>query len=457
MPRHSVTWLAIFMAIGLMFLRLPPMAARQDGVVHTYGPLVEVDALAHQYFVETIDNDRLVHGAIRGMLRELDRYSGYIAPRELAAFERRARGGYIGIGVTVGLRHGRIEVVAPIEGSPAARAGVRPGDAILSIDGADSKGMSVFDAEDLLVGSVGSVVRLRLRHRGDRDAVAVNIVRAPVALQTIRGWRREADSSWDFLIDPDYGIGYIRVGNFPENTMIAFDAALARLDEHGARGLILDLRFNPGGVMPEAIAMVDRFVDHGLILSTVTRRRSVQEFRATSEGTRRNLALVVLVNGGSASASEIVAGALQDHKRALVVGDRTYGKGSVQQLIYLSEHGAAIKLTVAHYRLPDGRVIHRTPDNADTTAWGVIPDVLIEISDDETSAIRASRSAIDDPAYVEATRAYGVHVTNPPPSTTNDSDPGAERTAVFVAPDEILRDRQLREALTRLRVTLTGD
>ncbi len=457
MPRHSITWLAIFMAIGLMFLRLPPMAAKQDAVVHTYGPLVEVDALAHQHFVETIDNDRLVHGAIRGMLHELDRYSGYISPHELPAFERRTRGGYIGIGVTIGLRLGRIEVVAPIEGSPAARAGVRPGDTILSIDGANAKSLSVFDAEELLVGTVGSVVRLRLGRGDDSEPVALDIVRAPVAIQTIRGWRRESDSSWDFLIDPEYRIGYIRVRNFPKNTRVAFDAALAQLDEDGARGLILDLRFNPGGIMHEAIAMVDRFIDHGMILSTVTRRRSIQEFHATSEGTQRDWALTVLVNGGSASASEIVAGSLQDNKRALIVGERTYGKGSVQQLMYLTEHGAAIKLTIAHYRLPNGRIIHRTPDNVDTNTWGVIPDVLIELTDEEALAIRTARSAIDDPAFIEPIGTEGVRANGFPDLTSTNIDRSADQTTLSVAPHEILRDRQLREALTRMRITLTRD
>ncbi len=180
MHRHALTWVAIFGLIALMFLRLPPMMAKQDSVLNTYSALVEVDALARQQFVEAVDGDYLVEGAIRGMMLQLDPYSGYITPMELPAFERHNGGGYIGVGIEVGMQDNRPTVIAPIECSPAARVGVRPGDVILSINGQDLEGRSVFDVEEMLAGAPGTSVRLRVLHAGEREPEALTIVRGPV-------------------------------------------------------------------------------------------------------------------------------------------------------------------------------------------------------------------------------------------------------------------------------------
>ncbi len=386
--RNGFTWVIVFGVIVLMFLQLPPMAAKQDSVVHTYSALVEVDALARQQFVEVITDDRLVDGAIRGMMLKLDPYSGYISSEELPWFERRNRGDFIGVGLELGVAAGQITVIAPVEGSPAARAGVLPGDTVLSVDGRSLEGRSVFDVEEMLVGPPGSRVTLSVRHAGERDPVTVDVVRGLVHLKTVRGVRRDAAGGCDYLIDPQAGIGYVRVSNFRENTMSDFDAALRELLDRGARALILDLRFNPGGLMQQAIAMADRFLPNGLIVSTVTRHRAVEEYAATEEGTLSNLQLVILINGSSASAAEIVAGALQARGRAVLVGERSFGKGSVQHLIHLKGHQAAVKLTVAYYRLPDGRIIHRSDANSHTDSWGVRPDVEVILTDEEVHALR---------------------------------------------------------------------
>ncbi len=395
MHKHTLTWVAILGVIGLMFMRLPIMIAKQDSVVNTYSALVEVDALAKQRYVEPIGDDRLVDGAIRGMMLQLDPYSGYIAPNELPAFERRNNGDYIGVGVEIGFQNGRPTIIAPIEAAPAARADIRPGDIIISIDGQSMKGRSIFDIESMIVGAPGTSVRLRVLHKNELDPVAITITREPVSIRTIRGFRRDAQGYWDYWIDSSRKIAYVRVSNFLHNTLRDFEEVLNRLNADGLRGLIIDLRFNPGGLMHQAIAMVDRFISEGVILSTVTRRLAVDEYHATAQNTLENVTLAVLINSSSASAAEIVAGSLQAHDRAVLVGHRSYGKGSVQHLIYLTDHKSAVKLTVAYYRMPDGRIIHRTVQNTASDSWGIIPDVEINLREDEVEKIRQSRYSLD--------------------------------------------------------------
>lgn len=422
--KHGITWVVVFGVIMLMFLRLPPMAATQDAVVHTYSALVEVDALAKQQYVESILDDRLVDGAIRGMMLQLDPYSGYISPEELPAFERRSRGDFSGVGLELGARGGQIVVIAPVEGSAAARAGVQAGDVIESVDRRSLEGRSVFDVEEMLNGDAGTRVTLEVRRADQGNAKSLTLTRGPVHLKTVRGLRRESSGGrWDYMLDAAAGVAYLRVSNFRENTMADFDAALREVLDAGAKSLILDLRFNPGGLMQPAVVMADRFLESGLIVSTVTRLRAVEEYTAVPEGTVRNIRLVILINGGSASSAEIVAGSLQARKRATIVGERSFGKGSVQHLIRLRGHEAAVKLTVAYYRLPDGRVIHRTATNADSDSWGIKPDEVVMLDDAEREAIRASRNAVD--------------------SLSASNEGGGETV------HEIIRDRQL-EAAVRL-------
>ncbi len=378
-----------------MFVRLPQMAAKQDAVLNRYSALVEVDALAKQRFVEFFEDDRLVEGAIRGMMQQLDPYSGYIAPQELASFERRTHGDYIGVGIEVGIVDGAPVVIAPVEGSPAAKAGVRPGDVIVTVNEVDADGLSVFDIEDRLGGKPGTPVPLRLKRAGQDEPLDLTIVRGPVTVETVRGFCRGAKDGWDFAIDAQERIHYIRVSSFCDRTVPDFDEALDTLRQRQARGLILDLRFNPGGLTQQAVDMVDRFVAEGLILSTVTRRGAVQEFHACEDAAMPDLPLVVLINRYSASSAEIVAGALQDHGRAVIVGERSFGKGSVQHLIHLTSQKAAVKLTVAYYRLPAGRLIHRTAHNANQDTWGVKPDVEVSLTAAQLSQIQEARRVLD--------------------------------------------------------------
>ncbi|MHC4695947.1 MAG: S41 family peptidase [Planctomycetota bacterium] len=469
MHKHHLTWIGIFSIITLMFLRLPPMVAKEDSVLNTYRALVEVDALAKQHYVERIDDDRLVDGAIRGMMLQLDPYSGYIAPDELLQYERRHAGDYIGLGIEVGMTGGQPTVIAAIEGSPAAGAGVLAQDRILAIDRRDVEGLSVFDVEDLLEGRRDTILHLTVLHPGSDEPTDLAIKRGPVSITTVRGFRRDRSGTWDYLIDPKQGIGYIRVSNFQENTMRGFDAALEKLLDAGMGSLIVDLRFNPGGIVDQAVDMVDRFVESGVIVSTVTRRRAVREYfatrasppfhggvgpvfkRATIPRALDRIKIAVLINGATASAAEIVSGSLQDHGRALVIGERSFGKGSVQSIMHLASHEAAVKVTIAYYRLPGGRLLHRTAGNEHTDSWGVTPDVEVVLSDDEVKAIQQSREALDAGMSVEV--------------TDQGHDPGGSRRAGTSGTHpmvglEIVRDRHLIEALTRLGdepVTSTAD
>ena len=447
--KHTLIWVSIVGVIALMFVKLPQLAARQDSVWRTFSPLVEVDALVKQQYVEQIRDPRLVEGALRGMLLELDPYSRYLSPDELASYTRLSQGDYAGVGVVLGMRDGQLTVIAPVEGSPAAQAGIAPGDVLVEVHKRSTKGLSVPEVEDLLLGPAGSTVSLAVLSPPAREPLHLTITRQDVTLRTVRGFRRHADGSWDYLIDPDRRIGYVRVSNFRASTGREFGAALRRVHRQGVTGLILDLRFNPGGLLEQGVAVADHFIAKGQIVSTVTRRRAVREFDATGAGTWSNVDLVVLVNGSSASASEIVSGALQDHRRATIIGTRTFGKGSVQHLIPLADDRAAVKLTVAYYRLPGGRFIHRANYHTEDHDWGIRPDFELELSREETSALRAARRALDcgrpdaDLARVDepGARAEASPTAAPPDSADSLLDFGGT----------ILIDRQLEAALRLLR------
>jgi carboxyl-terminal processing protease len=394
MSKRNLAWMGIIVLMMALFYLVTPRVARQDSVYLTYAPLVEVDAMIRHHFVEPVPQGNLVDGAIRGMMFQLDPYSRYIAPEEMDAFERYLNSQYIGIGVEMGTRHGQITVIAPVEESPAARAGILAGDVILSVDGRSTEWMSVLDVDARLVGTPGSVVSLAVRH-ADGQEETLEVVRGPVVIHAVKGICRTAEGGYDYLIDPARGIGYIRISNFRENTAVELDRALSALTGQGARAIVLDLRFNGGGLLLQAVEVVDRFVADGVIVSVVEQSSTVQRYRAKAEGTLSPLALAVLVNGSTASAAEIVAGALQDFRRAVIVGTRTFGKGSVQRVRYLKERNAAIRLTEAHYVLPSGRLIHRTPRNAETDAWGVVPDVVVPITEEQSREVQTRRRVVD--------------------------------------------------------------
>ena len=426
MLKRGVMWVGVVAAIGAMFYGLTPKIAAQDSLYRTYAPLIEVNALVRREFVHPVRARGLVDGAIRGMLRELDPYSGYVAEHEMEAFRRRTTGHYIGIGVELGVMNGRTIVIAPMEHGPAIEAGVRAGDVIQAVEGRSCQDLSVFEVEALLAGEPGSTAQLTVR-RGE-EVLDLSIARAPVRRRALSGCAIDGAGRWSYIVDADANIGYVRVSRFSKGMIEDFDRVLADLANAGAKGLIVDLRFNPGGILHEAVATADRFLDEGVILRTLNRWGAVRTYTATAAELLNGVELAILVNGASASASEIVAGALQDHGRALLVGERTFGKGSVQDFIKIRNGRAGLRLTVAHYQLPNGRMVHKDRGAAAGEGWGVVPDLRIPLSAQEGAEILQSR--------MELGRSAGA---------------GSHGSAGSPTSRRLLMDRQLQAAVDALR------
>ena len=318
-----------------------------------YGDLdlfVEVLHKVEANYVDPVQPAPLVDGAIKGMLRQLDPYSQYLDEKAYANIRSMTEGTFGGIGVEVNVRDGYPTVIAPIEGTPAWEAGLRSGDVIVQIDGKSAYGLTVQDAADRLRGAEGTQVRLKVSREGEGEDQEVTLVRRIIERKAV-----------PYAFVAEGGIGYLRLSAFSERTAEETRAMIERLREQGAKSLVLDLRMNPGGLLDQAVGVTQEFVPRGtMVVSTRGRARS-EDNRYYADEPKPNLQwpIVVLVDDGSASASEIVAGALQDVDRALLVGRTTFGKGSVQRIFPLRDQDAALKLTTALYYTPSGRSINR--------------------------------------------------------------------------------------------------
>jgi carboxyl-terminal processing protease len=310
-------------------------------------------------YVEQPNDATLIESAINGMLTSLDPHSSYLSPRNFRDMQVQTRGEFGGLGIEVTMENGLVRVVSPIDETPAARAGVRTGDVITHLDGEPVQGLTLQQAVERMRGAIGTPITLRVQRQGADEPVEIRIVRDMIRIRAVR-FREEG---------PD--IAYLRVTQFneqtTENVRSAIDAMTRSMGDR-MRGIVLDLRNNPGGLLDQAIGVSDAFLERGEIVSTRGRHESqTQRFAARSGDVSRGKPIIVLINGGSASASEIVAGALQDHKRATILGSRSFGKGSVQTIIPLGQEGA-IRLTTARYYTPSGRSIQ---------ARGIEPDIVL--------------------------------------------------------------------------------
>jgi carboxyl-terminal processing protease len=349
--------------------------------------VVDVLHEVRERYVVDVDAERerkLVEDMINGGLERLDPHSAYIPPTEYKHFEKQSEGKFGGVGIQVGLDRlsRQLAVISPMPGTPAYEAGVLAGDLIVKIDGKATENMRMNEAVDLIQGDPGQKVVLTVLHEGAKETVELAITRAIIEVPCVLGDRRKSDNlrAWDYMLDKQSKIGYIRLVNFSKTASKEMRDAVEELQREGVRGLVLDLRNNPGGLLKEAREVSDLFLTEGRIVSTKGRNHKEEIYDARPEGTlllpAQKYPMAVLVNKYSASASEIVAAALQDHQRAVIVGERTYGKGSVQNIIEMHEGNdrSALKLTTASYWRPSGKNIHRFPDSKDSDDWGVRPN-----------------------------------------------------------------------------------
>ncbi|MGP1345610.1 MAG: S41 family peptidase [Phycisphaerales bacterium] len=345
-----------------------------------------------------IPSNALMHEFGNGAMSVLDDYTSILWPKELLDIQKTTQGKFTGVGIQITLDDARrLKVVTPLQGTPASKAGIRSGDIISEVEGEPTLGITLNQAVDRITGPKGSPVMLTIERETEDEPFQVTLVRDEIPIHSVKGWDRNGpgEEDWDWFIDPDNGIGYIRLTQFTNNTTRDMHAALREMRSEGLKGLILDLRWNPGGLLEEAVRVSNTFIaTDGVLVSQEDAQGRQGDVQRGSlvRSLVTDIPMFVLVNEGSASASEIVAGALQDYDRAVIVGQRTFGKGSVQVLFPLGRGEAMFKITTQYYRLPDGRLIHRRPG---ATQWGVEPNVSVSMLPEQVAGSLRTRQDAD--------------------------------------------------------------
>jgi carboxyl-terminal processing protease len=391
-----------------------------------------------------------------GAFGELDPFTSMIWPSDLQEFNKSTQGEFSGVGIQIELADdGSLKVVSPLEDSPAYKQGIKAGDLITRINGKNAKGITLNQAVKNITGPRGTSVTLTVRSP-DGEVKDHTILREVIKVSSVKGWQHLPGGGWDYMVDPAEKIAYIRLTNFTKGTDEEMSRALSEMRDKGARAIILDLRYNPGGLLTAATAVCDKFMRGGVIVSTKSEREGAADaqppIEAHDDPDDVDLPMVVLVNQYSASASEIVSGALHDQHRAIIVGERTFGKGSVQMLFPLAAHTAFLKLTTSHYYLPSGRCIHREENS---TTWGVDPDVTVPMTPKQMSdAIEARkdldvlRAAGESPAAAP----IAAPMANPTTAPTVAGGPTTQPAKL----DPLTCDPQLSAGLLVLRLELAG-
>jgi carboxyl-terminal processing protease len=371
---------------------------------------------------------------------ELDPFTSMIWPSDVEEFNKNTQGEFSGVGIQIQSDDdGSLKVVSPLEDSPGYKAGIKAGDIITRIDGKNAKGISLNQAVKHITGKPNTPVTLTVRSQ-DLSIKDYTIIRQTIKVASVKGWLHRPGGGWDYYIDPANKIGYIRLTQFTKLSTDELERAVTEMQATGLKGLILDLRYNPGGLLGTATEICDKFLSEGKIVSTKADRETPnlpkEEFAKADADDVKDTPMVVLVNQYSASASEIVSGAMKDHHRALIVGERTFGKGSVQMLFPLSARSAYLKLTTHHYYLPLGKCIHREENSTD---WGVNPDVTVEMTPEQMRAAIDSRQDMDV-----------LRDANAPPEKK------AEALEKVAKKDPLAQDAQLSAGLLLLRLQLAG-
>ncbi len=359
---NKLKYFFVFTIIIFNFTKISVFAS-DENIYSKVDLFSEVLDKINKEYVEDVNQSDVMDAAINGVLQSLDPYSSYMSPEVLKEMQTETSGEFGGLGIEVGMEAGVVKVISPIDNSPAYRAGVKAGDYIVKIDDIQVQGKSLTEAVDLMRGPVGSDLKITVRRIGVKKSIIFNITREIIKVASVKSE----------LFDDN--IGYLRLTSFNENSSKQIREKLTKFKKNNkVKHFILDMRNNPGGLLSQAIKITDFFLDNGEIVSTKSRRGNENRKWFAKKGDIINGdTLIILINYGSASASEIVAGALKDHKRAILVGENTYGKGSVQSIIPLDNKGA-IRLTVSKYYLPSGKSISEV---------GVVPDILVEEENDQ--------------------------------------------------------------------------
>jgi C-terminal peptidase prc len=340
---------------------------------------------------EDLANDKDVTYSLHPLMSKLDPHSDYVDPEEVAKFDRSLAGKFSGIGVQIRKNNTRdqLQVITPMYGSPAYNAKIYAGDIITHVvrevdeegkalpkpEIIPTKGLPMDEAVSKIVGKEGTKVKLMVEREGEAKPLEFNLIRGSVEMETVLGYKRGTDDRWDYVIDPDNQICYLRLTGFQENTARDVEQLMRKLYKSGIRGFILDMRFNPGGLLDQAVKISDLFIDDGMIVTIKPRGGPETSYIGNSKGSYTAFPMVCLVNGYSASASEIVASCLQDHGRAVVMGSRSYGKGSVQRILPFPGTGARIKVTTATFWRPNGKNLNKdSTGGKDSEDWGVAPN-----------------------------------------------------------------------------------
>jgi len=378
MKRRNITIMFAFM-LALMVFCQPLVRSAADQTYEDMKMLVEVMNLIKDNYVEEIDTKKLVYGAAAGMVRVLDPFSQFLEPDAHKEMKTETEGEFGGLGIRIAIRDNILTVITPLPGTPAYKQGILPGDKIVKIDGDTTQDITIEQAVKKLRGAPGSKVVITIGREGEKELKDFNLTRELIKIESIKS---------KILED---GIGYVRLTEFTQRSAQDFDAALKELQSKGMKNLIVDLRNNPGGLLNVAVDTCRLFIGSGkLLVYTEGRRQPRQEFRADAHAPYETIPMVILVNHGSASGSEIFSGCLQDYHRAVIMGSETFGKGSVQSVIPLAD-GSGLRLTTARYYTPSGRTFHR---DEKTGKGGVTPDIVIDIPRDTEIKLQAQEEEI---------------------------------------------------------------
>jgi carboxyl-terminal processing protease len=459
MPLRNL--LTLFLA-AVISLACYQRAARNRFV----GTLAEAMNLIDDHYVDPVDDRQLFEGAMIGMLDRLDPYSSYTNPKDYKRFKESLDQLFYGIGIMVEINPDtkRLTVMNPLPDSPAQKAGIKPGDTILKIGERDTKDMPLEESVTYMRGAEGTAVTITVQSSDGSEPRELTLKRAKIPIESVRGDTRTPEGAWDFHLEEDRRLGLIRVGSFGEQTIEEFQKALESFTQPGSEveGLIIDLRSNPGGLLNAAKDMCDMFLDDGVIVTTRGRGGVTTSTYSAEPGVllKRDVPIVMLVDRYSASASEIVSACLQDYGRAVICGERTWGKGTVQNVAELEGGRSAMRLTTATYWRPSEKNIHKKKDAKDEDDWGVRPDdgMLVELTDEQREKVAIQRNEKDFAAYRRkpkqeqsqpAPKPKPEPESSAPPTPQVQEDPASKPSA-----DEPFDDPQMRRAVDHLQQRL---